>query len=43
MHSQQGKAGRVLASIKAATCRISVGIEDPVDIIKDLSDALDSI
>lgn len=42
-HQQQGEEGRALASIKAATCRISVGIEDPVDIIKDLSDALDSI
>ncbi len=42
-HQQQGEEGRALASIKAATCRISVGIEDPDDIIKDLSNALDNI
>ena len=42
-HQQQGEEGRALASIKAATCRISVGIEDVDDIIKDLSYALDQI
>ncbi len=35
-HQQQGEAGRALAAIKANTIRLSIGIEDPVDIIADL-------
>ena len=42
-HQQQGEEGRKLADIKASTCRISCGVEDPVDIISDLSRALDTI
>ena len=42
-HQQQGEEGRKLASIKPSTCRISVGIEDPEDVIADLSQALDVI
>lgn len=42
-HQQQGEAGRELAEIIPATCRIAVGIEDPDDIIADLSQALDKI
>jgi len=42
-HQQQGEEGRKLADIKPSTCRISVGIEDPSDIIKDLEQALDKI
>ena len=42
-HQQQGEEGRKLADIKASTCRISCGVEDPEDIISDLRRALDSI
>ena len=35
-HQQQGEEGRELASIKPNTIRISIGIEDPDDIITDL-------
>ena len=42
-HQQQGEEGRKLASIKPSTCRISCGMEDPDDIIADLSRALDAI
>ncbi|NQV14734.1 aminotransferase class V-fold PLP-dependent enzyme [bacterium] len=35
-HQQQGKQGRLLAAIKPNAIRISVGIEDPDDIIVDL-------
>ena len=42
-HQQQGEAGRRLADIKPSTCRISVGIEHPDDIIADLEQALDTI
>lgn len=42
-HQQQGEEGRKLAEIKPSTCRISVGIEDPDDIIKDLDQALSKI
>jgi len=42
-HQQQGEEGRKLADIKASTCRISCGVEDPADIISDLRRALDSI
>jgi O-acetylhomoserine/O-acetylserine sulfhydrylase-like pyridoxal-dependent enzyme len=42
-HQQQGEEGRKLADIKPSTCRISVGIEDPDDIIKDLDQALSKI
>ncbi|MFA4852814.1 MAG: PLP-dependent transferase [Bacteroidales bacterium] len=42
-HQQQGEEGRRLAEIKPSTCRISVGIEDPDDIIKDIEQALGKI
>jgi O-acetylhomoserine (thiol)-lyase len=42
-HQQQGEEGRRLADIQPSTCRISCGIEDPADIITDLSRALDAI
>lgn len=42
-HQQQGEEGRRLADIKPSLCRISVGIEDPEDIIADLSQSLDKI
>ena len=42
-HQQQGEEGRKLAEIKPSTCRISVGIEDPDDIINDLEQALNKI
>jgi O-acetylhomoserine/O-acetylserine sulfhydrylase-like pyridoxal-dependent enzyme len=42
-HQQQGEEGRRLADIQPSTCRISCGIEDPADIIADLSRALDAI
>ena len=42
-HHQQGEEGRALADIKPSTCRISIGIEDPSDIIAELSKALDAI
>lgn len=42
-HQQQGEEGRKLADIKPCLCRISVGIEDPADIIADLSQSLDKI
>jgi len=42
-HQQQGEEGRKLASIKPNLCRISIGIEDPEDIIKDLENGLNSI
>jgi len=42
-HQQQGEEGRKLADIKPSTCRISIGIEDPDDIIKDLDQALEKI
>ncbi|MBL7033803.1 MAG: aminotransferase class V-fold PLP-dependent enzyme [Candidatus Delongbacteria bacterium] len=42
-HQQQGEEGRALASIKPGTCRISVGMEDPADIIADLEQALAAI
>ena len=35
-HQQQGEEGRSLAAIKPNTIRLSVGIEDPQDIIADL-------
>jgi cystathionine beta-lyase/cystathionine gamma-synthase len=35
-HQQQGEVGRSLASLRPNTVRISVGIEDPEDIIRDL-------
>ncbi|MEE8340841.1 MAG: aminotransferase class V-fold PLP-dependent enzyme, partial [Candidatus Neomarinimicrobiota bacterium] len=35
-HQQQGEAGRALANIKPNTIRISVGIENPDDIISDI-------
>ena len=35
-HHQQGEEGRALAAIKSNAIRISVGIEDPADIIADL-------
>lgn len=42
-HQQQGEFGRKLAEIKPSTCRISVGIEDPTDIINELDMALGKI
>ena len=42
-HQQQGEEGRKIADIKPNTCRLSVGIEDPADIINDLEQALDKI
>jgi O-acetylhomoserine/O-acetylserine sulfhydrylase-like pyridoxal-dependent enzyme len=42
-HQQQGEEGRRLACIKPSCCRIACGIEDPADIIADLSRALDAI
>jgi O-acetylhomoserine/O-acetylserine sulfhydrylase-like pyridoxal-dependent enzyme len=35
-HQQQGEEGRALASIKPNAIRISIGIENPYDIIADL-------
>ncbi len=42
-HQQQGDEGRKTAGLAPSTVRISVGIEDPDDIIADLSQALDKI
>ena len=42
-HQQQGEEGRKLAGIGPNAVRISVGVEDPADIISDLNQALDSI
>jgi len=39
-HQQQGEAGRTLASIPANLIRLSIGGEDPRDIIEDLDAAL---
>lgn len=35
-HHQQGEEGRALASLKSNAIRISVGIEDPDDVITDI-------
>ncbi len=42
-HHQQGEEGRKLADIKPSTCRLSIGIEHPDDIINDLEQALNKI
>ncbi len=42
-HQQQGEEGRKLAGINPNVVRISVGIEDPQDIIADLEKALAAI
>ncbi|MFQ6610094.1 MAG: trans-sulfuration enzyme family protein [Fidelibacterota bacterium] len=42
-HQQQGEEGRKLAGIGPNAVRISVGVEDPADIISDLEQALNSI
>lgn len=42
-HLQQGEEGRELASLKPNNCRISVGLEDPADIMADLDQALAKI
>jgi len=42
-HQQQGETGRKLAGIHPNTVRISVGIENPDDIIADLDQAFDCI
>lgn len=42
-HQQQGEEGRALAAIKPNTCRISCGVEDSVDIIGDIEQALERI
>ncbi|NOZ08764.1 MAG: O-acetylhomoserine aminocarboxypropyltransferase/cysteine synthase [FCB group bacterium] len=39
-HQQQGEEGRKLASVKPNTVRLSIGLEDPADIIADLERAL---
>ncbi len=40
-HSQQGEEGRKAAAIPANLIRLSVGAENPDDMIKDLAQALD--
>lgn len=42
-HQQQGEEGRALAAIKPNVIRISVGIEDPLDIIADLEKGFNNI
>jgi len=42
-HQQQGEEGRKLAEIKPSTCRLSIGIEHPDDIISDLEQAFQKI
>ncbi len=42
-HQQQGEEGRALASIKPNAVRISIGIEDPQDIIADLEKGFNNI
>ncbi len=42
-HQQQGAEGRALASIKPNAVRISLGIEDPQDIIADLEKGFNNI
>ncbi len=42
-HQQQGEEGRALAAIKPNAVRISIGLEDPADIISDLELGLKSI
>lgn len=42
-HQQQGEEGRALASIKPNAIRISIGIEDPQDIITDLEKGFKNI
>ena len=42
-HQQQGEEGRALASIKPNAVRISIGIEDPQDIIADLEKGFKNI
>ncbi|NQU67217.1 MAG: O-acetylhomoserine aminocarboxypropyltransferase/cysteine synthase [Candidatus Marinimicrobia bacterium] len=42
-HQQQGEEGRKLAGISPNAVRISIGIEDPQDIIADLDRALNNI
>lgn len=42
-HQQQGEEGRAIASIKPNSVRISIGLEDPVDIIADLELGLKNI
>ncbi|MCP4273678.1 MAG: O-acetylhomoserine aminocarboxypropyltransferase/cysteine synthase [Gammaproteobacteria bacterium] len=42
-HQQQGEEGRALAAIKPNAIRLSVGIEDPVDIIADLDKGFENI
>jgi len=39
-HQQQGEAGRSLAEVPANLIRLSIGAENPVDIIEDLEQAL---
>ena len=42
-HHQQGEEGRALASIKPNAIRISIGIEDPQDVIADLEKGFSKI
>jgi cystathionine beta-lyase/cystathionine gamma-synthase len=42
-HQQQGEEGRAIAAIKPNSVRISMGLEDPVDIIADLELGLKQI
>ncbi|MFH0895352.1 MAG: aminotransferase class V-fold PLP-dependent enzyme [Bacteroidota bacterium] len=42
-HQQQGEEGRKIAEIKPSTCRISIGIEHPDDIIADLEKGFKNI
>ncbi len=42
-HQQQGEEGRALAAIKPNAIRLSIGIEDPDDIIADLEQGFDNI
>lgn len=39
-HSQQGEEGRKMAAIPANLIRLSVGAENPLDVIRDLENAL---
>ena len=42
-HSQQGEEGRKAAAIPANLIRLSVGAENPVDVIRDLDEALKTL
>ncbi len=42
-HSQQGEEGRKMAAIPSNLIRLSVGAENPVDVIKDIETALKTL